>query len=253
MGVSQRRPLTAVAFRPLLPLVAAAVGGLTLPAMAQTVDLVAPNFICDSTREVCYDAKGPSIEKTGAVYGERAERRLLRELSGRPPVTTFSLSNGALCDVSQRTCWDDGNTRRNVSNRLTKQLYSGGGAVGSRTCQLLQRGRSLFNGTCSLSRRNLPNGTAFLVQTQDGRRYSFFNEGSGRLVLRDATGVWPVTYSSAGNQVAFRWADIELLASRSSGWGSGQAGYGGGVPEPRGTVPTTPTQALETLLNGLFR
>lgn len=256
-------------------LAACALTSVALPALSSSsVDLVAPNFLCDRTQEVCYDAQGPSLNQTRRTYGERAERRLLRELSGRPPVTVFNLSSGALCDLRDRTCWDDGNRRRNVSNRLTQHLFSGGGAVGSRTCQLTQRGRRLFEGSCSLSRRNLPNGMAYVVETQDGRRYSFFNEGYGRLVLRDATGVWPVATGSAGNRVSFRWADVELLASRpgGSGWSADQGGYGSGssygspygsgygqaAPEPRGAAPSSaapssPAQALDSLLNTLFR
>ncbi len=237
---------------------------MLLPARASSPDLVAPNFICDRNQQVCYDAQGPSLNQTRRTYGEKAERRLLKDLSGRPPVATFTFSNGILCDVRDRTCWDDGNRRRNVSNRYTQQLFAGGGggAVGSRTCQLIQRGRRVYQGSCSLSRRNLASGTAFVVETQDGRRYSFYNEGYGRLVLRDATGVWPVSTGNVGNQVSFRWADVQLLASRPAGgfWGSGQGGYdygqgygGYGQPDPRGAVPSTPAQALDTLLNSLFR
>ncbi len=250
-----------------LLLAMSAMTALALPAHASSVDLVAPNFVCDRSQEICYDAQGPSLNQTRRTYGERAERNLLRQLSGRPPVTSFSFSNGALCDVRDRTCWDDGTRRRNVSNRYTQHLFTGAGPVGSRTCQLIQRGRRLFEGSCSLSRRNLPNGTAYLVETQDGRRYSFYNEGYGRLVLRDATGVWPVSTGNVGNRVSFRWADVELFASRQSGgsWGSSQGGYGSpygsgygqgtyqGSPEPRSGTPSTPAQALDSLLNSLFR
>lgn len=244
-----------------LLLAMSAMTALTLPAQASSVDLVAPSFLCDRSQEICYDAQGPSLNQTRRTYGERAERRLLRDLSGRPPVTTFTLSNGALCDLRDRTCWDDGNRRRNVSTRFTQHLFAGGGAVGSRTCQLMQRGRRLYQGSCSLSRRTLANGAAYVVETQDGRRYSFYNEGTGRLVLRDATGVWPVSTGNIGNRVSFRWADVELLASRPSGggWGSSQGGYGygqgtnQGAPQPRSGAAATPAEALDTLLNSLFR
>ncbi len=275
MGASLLRRSRRLAGAVLPSLALGALSAAALPALSvSSVDLVAPNLLCDRAQEICYDAQGPSLNQTRRTYGERAERKLLRELSGRPPVTFFNLSNGALCDLRDRTCWDDGNRRRNVSNRLTQHLFSGGGAVGSRTCQLTQRGRRLFEGSCSLSRRNFPNGMAYVVETQDGRRYSFFNEGYGRLVLRDATGVWPVSTGNVGNRVSFRWADVELLASRPSGsaWGSDQGGYGSGsssgspygsgygqgMPDPRGTTPgntspSTPAQALDVLLNTLFR
>jgi hypothetical protein len=264
MGPSPFHPSSTRPVPARLLLAASAMAALALPAHASFVDLVAPNFVCDRNQEICYDAQGPSLNQTRRTYGEMAERRLLSSLSGRPPVTTFRLSNGALCDLRARTCWDDGDRRSNVSNRYTQHLFSGGGAVGSRTCQLIQRGRPLFQGSCSLSRRNLPNGTAYLVETQDGRRYSFYNEGYGRLVLRDATGVWPVSTGNVGSQVSFRWADVELLASRPGGtWGGNQGGYGygsgygqgynQGMPDPRGATPSSPAQALDTLLNSLFR
>lgn len=275
MGSSLLRSPLSLSLSSRLLVAAGAIAALALPAQASSVDQVAPNFLCDRTQEICYDAQGPSLTQTRRTYGEKAERRLLKDLSGRPPVTSFTLSNGVLCDLRDRTCWDDGNRRRNVSNRYTQQLFAGGGgAVGSRTCQLIQRGRRLYQGSCSLSRRNLPNGTAYVVDTQDGRRYSFYNEGYGRLVLRDATGVWPVSTGNVGNQVSFRWADVELLASRPAGtWGSGQGSYGSpngspygsgygsgygqgynqGTPDPRGAAPSTPAQALDTLLNSLFR
>lgn len=263
-------PLTRrVAWTPgswMLPLAGALVTVAASPAQAaSSPDLVAPNFICDRTQEICYDAQGPSLNKTRRTYGEKAERRLLKDLSGRPPVTSFTFSNGILCDLRDRTCWDDGDRRRNVSNRYTRHLFSGGGALGSRTCQLIQRGRRLHQGSCSLSRRNLPNGMAYVIDTQDGRRYNFFNEGYGRLVLRDATGVWPVSTGTIGTMASFRWSDVQLLVSGASGggWGSGQGGYGygspygqgynQGTPEPRGGAGSSPAEALDTLLNTLFR
>ncbi|QPN64366.1 hypothetical protein [Synechococcus sp. CBW1004] len=250
-----------------LLLAATAIAVSSLPARASSIDLVSPNLLCDRAKEICYDAQGPSLNQTRRTYGERAERNLLRQLSGRPPVTTFTLSNGTLCDLRARTCWEDGNRRSNVNNRYTQHLFSGAGPVGSRTCQLIQRGRRIFQGSCSLSRRTMAGGTAYVVETQDGRRYTFYNEGTGRLVLRDATGVWPVNTGNVGNQASFRWADVQLLASRPAGtWGAGQGGYGSdspygppygqgynqGVPEPRGGL-STPAQALDTLLNSLFR
>jgi hypothetical protein len=246
----------------LLSLSSLALALVALTPPARALDLSNAGSVCDQAQEVCYDGQGPSLPQTRRVYGFKAERNLLAKLSGRPPLQTFLLSNGVLCDVRARTCWDDGNVRRNISYRLTQQLYGGGGggggSVGNRSCLLMQRGRTLFNGSCSMTRRPTAFGTsAYVVETQDGRRYSFYNEGYGRLVLRDATGTWPVVTNSFDQRVSFRWADVELLASRPSPWG----GYG--YPAPRGTTsqpgttapsgPVTPAQALDTLLNSLFR
>jgi hypothetical protein len=144
-------------------------------------------------------------------------------------------------------CWDDGWSKNNISNRLTRQLFgttssSVGWADGQaeRLCQLSQRGRMLFSGSCSLTRRTDQGGRAYLVETRDGRRYTFSNR-YGRLELRDATGTWPVSTSRRGNAVVFRWADLQLEAYRPQ----------------EGTVFPTPTgssdQLLQQLIDGLFR
>lgn len=276
MGASPQRRRHFRSDRPSALLLAPLLALLGTPALAGA-DLVAPNLVCDTRQQICYDAQGPSLNQTRRVFGDKAERNLLRLLSGRPPMTSIAFSNGALCDLAKRTCWDDGNRRTNISNRYTRQLFGGGATPqpGARSCLLSQRGRRLFEGTCSLTRRDEPGGAAYRVETQDGRRYVFFNEGMGRLVLRDATGSWPVVIGSSSSRVAFRWADVQLLVSRSaggSGWdgSGGYGGYGGsggygsgfqsggqddplGYPEPRSTGPATPGQALEQLLNGLFR
>ncbi|MCS5698850.1 hypothetical protein NZK32_07330 [Cyanobium sp. FGCU-52] len=252
-------------------LLAAGIGvvAAAIPVGAAAVNLPQAGVICDTGTRICYTGDGPSLSQTRREYGSRAEQDLLRRLSGRPPAQEFTLSSGELCDLRQRTCWDDGNRRRNVSNRLTQQLWGGTG-TGNRTCQLSQRGRRLFDGSCRLTRRNDFNGTAYQVETSDGRRYDFTYARDGRLVLRDATGTWPVTTSNWGNRVQFRWADLQLETSRRSGdRGYGSAGGSGGLgsgddggygqgygPGDRGApvpIPVSPGQALDTILNGLFK
>jgi len=252
-------------------MVAAGLGVVTtaMPVGAAAVKLPQAGVICDTSTRICYTGDGPSLSQTRREFGSRAEQDLLRRLSGRPPAGEFTLSSGEFCDLAQRTCWDDGNRRRNVSNRLTQQLWGGTGK-GDRTCQLRQRGRRLFDGSCRLTRRNDFNGSAYQIETSDGRRYNFTYARDGRLVLRDATGTWPVTTSNWGNRVQFRWADLELETVRrrgDGGYGSGNgsggfgSGYGGGYgqgygPGDRGApdpTPVSPGQALETILNGLFK
>ena len=206
----------------LLPfIVAAGVGILTtgFPAGASTLKLPRAGVICDTRTRTCYTSQGPSLSETRNEFGNRAEQDLLRLLSGRPPEREFTLSGGELCDLRERTCWDDGSRRRNVSNRLTQQLWGGTGS-GERTCQLTQRGRRLFDGSCRLTRRDLANGTGYQIETSDGRRYNFFVNRDGRLVLRDATGLWPVTTSNWGNRVEFRWSDLRMKPSGDGARGS---------------------------------
>ena len=270
------------AMRPLLqirpaPLLLGVAGAVSLQSAALALDLSRPGLVCDNSQRICYDSQGPSVAQTRRAYGEKAERDLLRQISGRPPGQDFILSGGELCSINRRTCWDDGAQKSNVSNRLTKQLFGnsgGGGSLpGETSCQLLQRGRNIFTGGCRLSRRQDYLGNAYVVETRDGRRYSFYNQGNGRLVLRDATGTWAVAYANRGNGLSFRWSDLQLNTSRgggqgyNNGFGSGYGnGYGiGGNPwgNPSGSNPgygygrsgseqAPAANTLEGLLNSLF-
>ncbi len=264
----------------LLPLLLGAVGAVSLQSAGLALELPRPGVVCDNSQRICYDSQGPSVDQTRRSYGEKAERNLLRQISGRPPAQDFQFSGGEVCSIKRRTCWDDGWQQRNISNRLTRQLFGnsggGGNVPGESTCQLLQRGRNLFSGGCRLSRRQDYGGSAYVVETQDGRRYSFYNQGNGRLVLRDATGTWPVVYGNRGNGMMFRWSDLQLDASGGyrSGFNSGSGfsggsgnpgGWGntGGWGTPNGSNPgygygrsgaeaAPPINTLEGLLNSLF-
>ena len=102
-----------------LPMLALAAAPLPAPAYG----LPRPGVVCDKVQATCYTDKGPSVAQTGREYGRKAQDDLLRTLSGRPPVPVFRLSGGELCDLRQRSCWDDGNQRRNPSNKITRQLF----------------------------------------------------------------------------------------------------------------------------------
>lgn len=258
--------------RPLI--LAGLAAALAAPLPGLSVDLPRSGVVCDRKQQICYDARGASLEQTRREYGKEAERNLLRELSGRPPARTIEFSSGEVCDLRERRCWDDGWKRRNESGRLTRQLFSGsggsnswdGGNRGDARCRFSQRGRRLFDGGCNLYSR----GGSYVVETQDGRRYSFINE-NGRLVLRDATGRWPVSTWNSGGVSMFRWADVELQASRRGDWsgsgssggyeggGYGSGGYGSGGYGSSGSggygrqAPAEASGAsLQQLLNGLF-
>jgi hypothetical protein len=230
---------------------------LSVPLPVLALDLPRAGVVCDRKQQICYDARGASLDQTRREFGREAERDLLRSLSGRPPARAIEFSSGEVCDLSERRCWDDGWKRRNVSTRLTRQLFSGSGGSwdnanrGDARCRLSQRGRRLFDGGCNLFGR----GGSYVVETQDGRRYSFVNE-NGRLVLRDATGRWPVSAWNSGGMSVFRWADVELQATRRSDWSSSGGGYGGGGYGGGGYGRQAPAEAsgasLQQLLNGLF-
>lgn len=224
----------------------ALLGSAGLPLAAGALDLPSDGVICDPAQRICYDRLGASLTQTRRYFGALAEQDLLRSLSGRPPARQFQFSSGEVCDLQRLVCWDDGWRRSNVSNRLTRQLFGSPGSAGwpegqaDRICELSQRGRMLFSGSCSLTRRTDQGGRSYLVETSDGRRYSFINL-AGRLQLRDATGTWPVSTSRWGNAVVFRWADLQLVAYR---------------PQDRTAIPTpagSSDQLLQQLIDGLFR
>ncbi len=259
----------------LLTLVSAT---LPLPAFARNDTLYFPSTgtICDRGTRICYDRTGVSLTTTRNEFGNRAENELVRKLSGRPNPREFQFSTGEVCDLRVQTCWDDGWRRSNVSNRLSRQLFGNNGGRNSNSgwnnngwnnnsgtwngsrppgvgwgqpnrdmgfCELSQRSRRLFNGPCDLVQRPTANGTAYLVDFRDGRRYTFYNR-QGQLVMTDATGTWPVTYSNTSNGAVLRWGDLQLLARQN-----GTAG-----PMPGQTPALNPTgQVLQDLINSLFR
>lgn len=251
-----------------LNLLLGVVGAASLQSAVLALELPRPGVVCDNSQRICYDSQGASVNQTRRTYGEKAERDLLRQISGRPPAQDFRFSSGEVCSIQRRICWDDGWQQGNVSNRLTRQLFgnsgSGSGSAnhpGESRCQLLQRGRKVFSGGCRLSRRQDLGGSAYTVETRDGRLYSFYAQANGQLVLRDATGTWPVAYSTRGNGLAFRWADLQLDASRGAGSGYGNAnpwsnpnganpGYGFGRSGSQQASPTN--NSLQGLLNSLF-
>jgi len=229
-----------------LPMLALA----AVPYPAQAYGLPRSGVVCDKVQATCYTDQGPSVAQTGREYGRKVQEELLRSLSGRPPVTMFRLSGGELCDLRQRRCWDDGNQRRNPSNTITRQLFGstsgnsqgwGDNAPSRRQCQLEQRGRTLFRGPCDLESRHRGTGVTYRVATDDGRNYTFFTRDD-QLLLRDATGLWPVDLRDWGNQVLFRWSDLELKASR-----------GRSASPDRNEGSTQQQQDLNRFLKSLFQ
>ena len=85
------RPLQQI--RPVSLLVGVA-GAITLQTAALALDLSRPGVVCDNSQSICYDSQGPSVNQTRRSYGQKAERDLLRQISGRPPAQDFQLSGG---------------------------------------------------------------------------------------------------------------------------------------------------------------
>jgi hypothetical protein len=248
---------------------AAAVACLPLavsPAWAQ-VSAPSPGVVCDERGRVCYDRQGLSLALTQQYYGQIAAQNLLNQLAGSPAPTDFRLSNGAACSSAVRTCWSDGWGRRQVDATLSQQLYGGSGGgynpggggynpnnannpnridqTDAGYCQLYRSGRRLFTGSCTLRKvsHTDKNRTRFDATLGNGSSYSF-RQRDGVTVIQDASGnSWPVSASVQGRNVSFRWADMQLIATRT---GANNAGSGSPLNEALGV-------GITNLLNSLFR
>lgn len=229
-----------------------------------------PGLVCDRTQQLCYDRDGISLPATAqnfGRYGEDQARRLIRKGErGR----TFLLSNGVACDVTVRTCWDDGWERKNLSKAMTRHLFgspisgsgsgsgygsgsgsgygSGSGSPGwndgwsggnngyTAQCQLRRGGRSVFQGNCELLEQSNGREQRFIATMRNGPRYVFQNRGGTISISDSSGGSWPVQFRDYGRAAVFRWADMSLETR--------QGVYGGSSNDRNRT--------LEELLRQLF-
>ena len=259
--------------RPVRQAAAAAllVGGLLtapLAVWAQAVQSPAPGVLCDAMglrgSGVCYDKNGVSLPLTARYLGSRAEAQLSTYLAGNPAPREFRLSNGTVCSVPERTCWEDGWSKRNVAQRLSRDLFgqatTGSGTAGGNLpvpsmetglCSLSRAGRPLFDGPCDLRQVNRGDGISrYRVRLRNGTAYVFTNRSGTVSIADDFGSTWPVTHVNHGATGIFRWADMSLVATQTAGreappsTTSGSKGTSGG--DELG-------HALGSLLNTLFR
>ncbi|MEB3334081.1 MAG: YcgJ family protein [Cyanobacteriota bacterium] len=240
-----------------------------LAVRAQTVQTPMPGVICDAAGPrgsgVCYDRNGVSPLLTGRFLGRQAEAQLNSYLATNPAPKDFRLSNGTVCSVPERTCWQDGWTKGNIAHRLTFHLF--GTAVSGTVppapvrdtglCSLTRAGRPVFEGSCDLRQATRTDGLrVYRVRLANGTTYTFSNRG-GTVTIADPFGAtWPVTYVNHGVTGIFRWSEMGLVATQTA---SGlPATTPPGTTPPATTTPgTTSTdelgRALGSLLNTLFR
>lgn len=200
---------------------------LLLMTAARALEFPGRGLVCDASQRICYDATGPSVAQTRLRFGDQATRNLERQIASRPFGSEIVFSSGERCDLQRRNCWGNGSSSTIINTSLSRQLFgnTGGGSWSNGTnnrngvsqtntganCLLSQREQVLFNGQCALRRRQTSaNGIAYVVELPDGHRYSFFNR-QGQLVLQDSSGTWPVQSSISGNDVQFRWSDMQLV------------------------------------------
>jgi hypothetical protein len=256
--------------------IALLVGGLItapLAVWAQAVQFPAPGVLCDAKglrgSGVCYDKNGVSLPLTGRYLGSRAEAQLSNYLAGNPAPREFRLSNGTLCSVPERTCWEDGWSKRNVAQRLSRELFtpatSGSATTEGRPpspgketglCSLSRTGRPLFDGPCDLRQVNRGDGvTRYRVRLNNGTSYFFTNRNGTVSIADDFGSTWPVTHVNHGVTGIFRWSDMSLVATQTEGRDASTGTTSGSTTAP--TTGTTPNEdlgrALGSLLNTLFR
>lgn len=235
------------------------------PLWAQLVQSPAPGVLCDPLglrgSGVCYDAKGASLPLTGRWLGRRAETQLRAYLAANPAPQEFRLSNGTVCSVSERTCWEDGWSKRNVSQRLTRQLFSGPSTGSDSTgstppssgketglCSLSRGSQAVFDGRCELSQIDRGDGlTRYRVRLANGTAYAFTNRNGTVTIADDFGSTWPVSYVNHGVTGIFRWGDMSLVATQTAGSARGAS------PDAASGGSENLGRAVGTLLNTLFR
>jgi hypothetical protein len=73
---------------------------------------------CDMRTQVCYGAKGPSVNKTRKYFGDAAAVRLEQSMSGADPSVTRPKKKVG-CDASVQICYDE----NGPSVKLTKKYF----------------------------------------------------------------------------------------------------------------------------------
>lgn len=259
-----RRTAASVATPAVLAVLLAGMMGAPRPARAQTVRPPAPGVLCDALglrgSGVCYDRNGVSLPLTGRYLGSRAEAQLRAYLASNPAPREFRLSNGTVCSVPERTCWEDGWSRRNVAQKLTRELFtpatgSDGTAVAppastreTGLCSLSRAGRAVFDGPCDLRQVNRGDGMSrYRVRLNNGTTYVFTNRNGTVSIADDFGSTWPVTHVNHGVTGIFRWADMSLVATQTIDRGARAGSASGSSDQEDGG------RGLGALLNTLFR
>jgi hypothetical protein len=210
---------------------------------------------------VCYDSAGASIPLTGRHLGSRAEAQLRAYLADNPAPREFRLSNGTVCSVPERTCWEDGWTRKNVAQKLSRQLFSASGSGSDSTvstpaepsrmtglCSLSRAGRGVFDGPCDLRQMNRGDGVSrYRVRLNNGTTYVFTNRAGSFSIADDFGSTWPVSHVNHGVTGIFRWGDMSLVATQTVARGA----MSESSEAPAGQEDLG--RALGSLLNTLFR
>lgn len=261
LSVAFSRALSLAGFALSLGLLA---GSLAPVAVHAQVQSPTPGVLCDAQglngSGVCYDKRGPSEPLTRQYLGRRAEAQLSNYLATHPAPLEFRLSNGTVCSVPARTCWEDGWKKRNVSQKLTGQLFAGSkpgqqgpGSTGdgwnasqaardTGLCALSRAGRPVFDGRCDLRQMSRGDGqTRYLVRLNNGTTYTFTNRGGSVTIADDFGSTWPVNYLNHGSTGIFRWAEMSLVATQMGGRSGSSSNN-----EDLG-------RAIGSLLNTLFR
>ncbi|MFW6730305.1 MAG: YcgJ family protein [Synechococcus sp.] len=241
--------------------------GMLAPALPAAAQLAYPanGVVCDGQAKVCVDRSGPSLGFTGLSYGPQAQQTLEQQIgNGRPEV--FRFSNGKVCSLAARTCWEGWNST-DRANDLTRRLFGsvpfvtsrsptggydlatgtmvgGGGTPGAMSaglCSLSSGAARVFDGPCDLRQVTGGGNDRLRIQMANGAVLRFINQG-GRYSIADQTGIWPVTYVDHGPTAIFRWSSNVLVATQRQWGGARQA------------EPINPSnQSLGQFIDSLFR
>lgn len=237
---------------------------IEVPVLAQ-VNSPSQGVICDQRGRVCYDDQGLSLGLTQTYFGDMAVQTIMNQLQGGPAPKEFRLSNGAACSTRARTCWSDGWNKQVIDWPLTSQLYNRNGAgSGSNVsggsipntperasgfCTLSRQGQPLFSGGCQLKKLTQGNKTRFEAALGNGQIFTFVSRNSTFFIQDNTGGSWPVSFENRGTTGVFRWNDLQLIATRTSGI-NGDNSIGNALGNAAGAALGA---GLGSLLNSLFK
>jgi hypothetical protein len=111
----------------------------------------------------------------------------------------------------------------------------------------------LFSGACQLKKLVKNNKTRFEAALGNGQTFTFVAR-NGNFVIQDGSGgSWPVGFENRGATGVFRWSNLQLIATRTSGTNGGSTAAnasGSAIGNAAGAAIGT---VIGSLLNSLFK
>lgn len=242
-------PRTSTGLLAATSVISTALAGISASAQSKGITYPKAGIVCDQVGQVCYDSYGPSIGITKIYFGQYAADRLTRNFSSADS-NDFRLSSGQACNISKRTCWDDGWGEKNVAKGLTRQLFGSNNSNNSSRqvstddgqCKLKKGNKTLYEGSCELKQVSRGERNRYVITLGNGNKYVFRSSDGNTYTISDSSGeTWPVKFEDHGPKGVFRFSNYKLIANQS-----------GDTSEPMNSNEAMGA-AVNNLLNNLFK